>query len=172
LIWERGAVTIEPYWQLDFAHKIPISAGEAVEALRAWLAEATRPRLVSDVPLGALLSGGVDSSAVVALMSQAMDRPVKTFSVGFAEEAYNELPCAHQVAQRFATDYHEMLVTADVAGMLPRLIWQYDEPFADKSAVPTCYVAHMASRHVTVAPICINPGGAVPSTAMPRPWRH
>jgi asparagine synthase (glutamine-hydrolysing) len=150
LIWEQGEVTIEPYWRLDFSRKTPIREGELAEALRAPLEEATQLRLVSDVPLGALLSGGMDSSAVVALMSQAMDRPVQTFSIGFAEAAYNELPYARQVAQRFATDHHEMLVTADVAGILPRLVWQYDEPFADKSAVPTLYVAHMASRHVSV----------------------
>jgi asparagine synthase (glutamine-hydrolysing) len=151
LIWQRGEVTIEPYWRLDFSRKIPITAGEVGEALRAQLLEATQLRLVSDVPLGALLSGGVDSSTVVALMSQTMDQPVKTFSVGFAEETYNELPYARQVAQQFATDHHEVLVTADVAGLLPRLVWQYDEPFADKSAVPSFYVAHLASRHVTVA---------------------
>ena len=150
LIWEQGEVTIEPYWHLDFAHKTPVRDDEVAEALRAQLEEATRVRLISDVPLGALLSGGVDSSAVVGLMSQAMDRPVQTFSLGFAEEAYNELPYARQVAQRFATNHHEMLVSADVAGILPRLVWQYDEPFADKSAVPTLYVAQMASRHVSV----------------------
>ena len=150
LVWEQGEVTIEPYWHLDFARKIPIRDHEVAEALRAQLEEATRVRLTSDVPLGALLSGGVDSSAVVALMSRIMDRPVQTFSLGFAEEAYNELPYARQVAQRFATDHHEMLVSADVSGILPRLVWQYDEPFADKSAVPTLYVAQMASRHVRV----------------------
>jgi asparagine synthase (glutamine-hydrolysing) len=150
LIWEQGEVTIEPYWRLDFSRKLPVNAGEVGEALRAQLAEATQLRLTSDVPLGALLSGGLDSSAVVALMSQAMEQPVKTFSVGFAEEAYNELPYARQVARHFATDHHEALVTADVAAVLPRLVWQYDEPFADKSAVPTFYVAHMASRQVTV----------------------
>ncbi len=150
LIWEQGDVTIEPYWRLDFSRKTPMRVDEVGEALRAQLAEATQSRLISDVPLGALLSGGVDSSAVVALMAQAVDRPVQTFSVGFAEEAYDELPYARQVAQRFATDHHEMLVTPEVAGLLPRLVWQYDEPFADKSAVPTLYVARMASRHVTV----------------------
>jgi asparagine synthase (glutamine-hydrolysing) len=150
LIWEQGDVTIEPYWQLDFSRKTSIRADELGEPLRAQLAEATQSRLISDVPPGALLSGGVDSSAVVALMAQAMDRPVQTFSVGFAEEAYNELPYARQVAQRFATDHHEMLVTPDVAGTLPRLVWQYDEPFEDKSAVPTLYVPRTASRHVTV----------------------
>jgi asparagine synthase (glutamine-hydrolysing) len=150
LIWERGEVTIEPYWQLDFSRKIPLREAEVGEALREQLTEATQVRLVSDVPLGALLSGGLDSSAVVALMAQTMEHPVKTFSVGFAEEAYNELPYARQVARHCATDHHEVLVMADVARLLPRLVWQYDEPFADKSAVPTFYVAHMASRHVTV----------------------
>jgi asparagine synthase (glutamine-hydrolysing) len=150
LIWEHGKVTIEPYWHLDFSRKTPIRRGELAEALRAQLQEATRLRLMSDVPLGALLSGGMDSSAVVALMSHAMDRPVPTFSIGFAEEAYDELPYARQVAKRFATSHHERLVTADVAGVLPRLVWQYDEPFADKSAVPALYVARMASRHVRV----------------------
>jgi asparagine synthase (glutamine-hydrolysing) len=150
LIWEQGEVTIEPYWHLDFTRKLHIRDDELTEALRAHVEEATRLRLISDVPLGALLSGGLDSSAVVALMSKTMDRPVQTFSLGFAEEAYNELPYARRVAQRFTTNHHEMLVTADVAGILPRLVWQYDEPFADKSAVPTFYVAHMASRHVSV----------------------
>jgi len=150
LLWEQGTVTIEPYWRMDFSRKMPIHVNEVGEALRQQLAEATQLRLISDVPLGALLSGGIDSSAVVALMSQAMDRPVKTFSVGFAEEAYNELPYARQVARHCATEHHEAVVTADVARLLPRLVWQYDEPFADKSAVPTFYVARMARRQVTV----------------------
>lgn len=150
LIWEHGEVTIEPYWRLDFSRKLPIDAGAVGEALRTHLAEATQVRLRSDVALGALLSGGLDSSIVVALMAQTTEQPVKTFSAGFAEEAYNELPYAQQVARRFATDHHEALVTADVAAVLPRLVWQYDEPFADKSAVPTFYVARMASRQVRV----------------------
>jgi asparagine synthase (glutamine-hydrolysing) len=150
LIWEHGEVTIEPYWRLDFSRKLPISAGEVGEALRTHLAEATHVRLRSDVPLGALLSGGLDSSIVVALMAQTLEQSVQTFSIGFAEEAYNELPYAQRVAQHFATDHHEALVTADVAAVLPRLVWQYDEPFADKSAVPTFYVARMASRQVKV----------------------
>jgi asparagine synthase (glutamine-hydrolysing) len=150
LIWERGALSIEPYWRLDFSRKIPIRATEVGEAVRAQLAEATHLRLVSDVPLGALLSGGLDSSVVVALMSQTMAQPVQTFSIGFAEEAYNELPYARQVARHCGTAHHEAILTADVAKLLPRLVWQYDEPFADKSAVPTFYVARMARRHVTV----------------------
>jgi asparagine synthase (glutamine-hydrolysing) len=150
LLWERGTVTIEPYWRLDFTRKVPIKHGELGEALRAQLCEATELRLRSDVPLGALLSGGLDSSIVVALMTQAMPRPVQTFSVGFAEEAYNELPYAQQVAQHLGTDHHEMVVQPDLVGILPSLIWHYDEPFADKSAIPTFYVSQMARRHVTV----------------------
>jgi asparagine synthase (glutamine-hydrolysing) len=150
LIWERGKMTIEPYWQLDFSRQSVIRDAELAEALRDQLQEATRLRLISDVPLGALLSGGLDSSVVVALMSQAMDRPVQTFSLGFDDQAYNELPFARQVAQQFATNHREMLASADVAGILPRLVWQYDEPFADKSAVPTLYVARLASHHVKV----------------------
>jgi asparagine synthase (glutamine-hydrolysing) len=150
LLWERGTLTVEPYWRLDFTRKSPLAPEEVGEAVRAHLATATRLRLISDVPLGALLSGGVDSSIVVALMAQDLDQPLQTFSIGFREEAYNELPYARQVAGRFGTHHHERLVTADVAGILPRLIWQYDEPFADKSAIPTFYVAHMARRSVTV----------------------
>jgi asparagine synthase (glutamine-hydrolysing) len=150
LLWERGELAIAPYWRLDFSRKIPIRGSELAEALRAQLAAATKLRLISDVPLGALLSGGVDSSAIVALMAQAMERPVQTFSIGFAEEAFNELPYARLVAQHFGTQHHEMLITPDVAGILPRLVWHYDEPFADKSAIPTLYVAHLARRHVTV----------------------
>ena len=150
LIWERGHVRIEPYWRLDFSRKTPVRDGELGEALRERLAEATRLRLISDVPLGALLSGGVDSSAIVALMAQTMDQPVETFSVGFAEEQYNELPYAGRVAVQFGTRHRQVLVTPDLAGILPHLVWHYDEPFADKSAVPTFYVCRVARRHVTV----------------------
>ncbi len=151
LIWEAGGVTIGRYWHLDFSIKTRIPAAELREALREQLAEATRLRLVSDVPLGALLSGGVDSSAVVALMAESADRPIETFSVGFAEEAYDELPYARQVARAFGTRHSEVVVTPDVAGILPHLIWHYDEPFADKSAIPTFYLCRMARRRVTVA---------------------
>ncbi|HXH09632.1 MAG TPA: asparagine synthase (glutamine-hydrolyzing) [Alphaproteobacteria bacterium] len=150
LIWERGNITIEPYWRLDFSRKAALADDELAEALRAQLAEATQLRLISDVPLGALLSGGVDSSIVVALMAQLLDRPVQTFSIGFSEETYNELPYARQVAQQFGTWHSERIVTPDIRGILPRLVWQYDEPFADKSAIPTFYVAQMARDHVTV----------------------
>jgi len=110
-----------------------------------------RMRLVADVPLGALLSGGVDSSLVVALMSQLSNRPIKTFSIGFAEKEFNELPFAHAVAEHCATDHHEMIVHANALEVLPTLVRHYGEPFADSSAIPSYYVAKITSAHVKVA---------------------
>ncbi len=110
-----------------------------------------RLRLISDVPLGAFLSGGIDSSAVVALMAGLMDTPVKTFSIGFDEEEFDELPYARLVAQRYGTDHHEFVVRPDAAEIFPKLVWHYNEPYADASAIPTYYLSEMARRHVTVA---------------------
>jgi len=110
-----------------------------------------RDRLVSDVPLGILLSGGVDSSAVAAAAAEASDHPIKTFSIGFAEKEFNELPFARAVAQRFGTDHHELIVAPQsLRDVMPRLVCQFDEPFADSSAVPTFYVSQMARQNVTV----------------------
>ena len=113
--------------------------------------EATRARLVSDVPLGAFLSGGMDSSAVVAAMSQITGGGVKTFTIGFREAAFNELEDARRTAQRYRTDHHEFLVTPDAAAILPELVAHHGEPFADPSSVPTYYLARLARQHVTVA---------------------
>lgn len=107
-------------------------------------------RLVSDVPLGAFLSGGVDSSTIVALMAREMPEPVKTFSIGFAEDSYDELKYARLVAQRFGTDHHELIITPDVCNIVDELVWHFDEPFADQSAIPTYYVSKLAREHVTV----------------------
>ena len=106
--------------------------------------------MVSDVPLGAFLSGGVDSSVVVGLMARASSRPVKTFSIGFDEPQFDELEHARRVAQHFGTDHHEFVVRPDGLSILDRLIGHFDEPFADSSAIPTWYVSEMARRHVTV----------------------
>ena len=105
---------------------------------------------MSEVPLGAFLSGGVDSSIVVGLMSSMMSQPVKTFSIGFEEDDYSELPYARQVARHFGTEHHEFFVRPELVSVLPELVWAYDEPFADPSMLPTYYVSKLAREHVTV----------------------
>jgi asparagine synthase (glutamine-hydrolysing) len=115
------------------------------------LEEATRIRMISEVPLGSFLSGGVDSSAVVALMSRASGAPVKTSSISFSVNAYNEIAYARQVAGLFHTDHHEFHVTPEAVPVIEKLAWHYDEPFADSSAVPTYYVSRTARDQVTVA---------------------
>jgi asparagine synthase (glutamine-hydrolysing) len=146
-----GHVEVVRYWRLRRDRKAQRSEEEWCHEIVARLEEAVRLRLVSDVPLGAFLSGGIDSSAVVALMSRATTGPVKTFSIGFEEPEFDELAYARQVATLFATEHHELVVRPDAAAVLPKLAWHYDEPFADSSAVPTYYVAEMTRRHVTVA---------------------
>ena len=152
---EQGVGTadpkVEPYWRLDYTPKLELDEDEAAEGLLEVLTEAVRLRLIADVPLGALLSGGVDSSVVVALMSGLSDRPVKTFSIGFDEKAFNELPYARLVARRYGTDHHELIVRARALDVLPTLVRHYGEPFADSSAIPSYYVAQLTRQHVTVA---------------------
>lgn len=138
------------YWQLAYDPQ-PITDEEARERLLEHLREAVRIRMVSEVPLGAFLSGGLDSSAVVALMAEAQASPVKTFSIGFGEESFNELPFARAVAEQFGTDHHELVVTPDALELLPKLARHYGEPFGDSSAIPSMLLAEMASRSVTVA---------------------
>jgi asparagine synthase (glutamine-hydrolysing) len=142
---------VERYWSLDYTPKLELDEEAAAEGLLEILTEAVRLRMIADVPLGALLSGGVDSSLVVALMSQLTDRPVKTFSVGFEEKAFNELPYARLVAQRYGTDHHELVVRAGALEVLPTLVRHYGEPFADSSAIPSYHVARLTRQHVTVA---------------------
>ena len=144
-----AGISIERYWSLDYRHPLRLKETEALEQLRARLQESVRLRLLSDVPLGALLSGGVDSSTIVALM--AREGPVRTFSIGFDDESFDELPYARAVARHLSTDHHELRVRPAVADLLPKLAWHYGEPFGDSSAVPTYYVSQMARRHVTVA---------------------
>lgn len=140
----------KPYWNLTYAPDDSVSEDEWIAALRAKLEEAVQIRLISEVPLGAFLSGGIDSSAVVALMSQVQSAPVKTFSIGFKEEDFSELQYARQIAERFGTEHHEYVVEPDAMEVLPRLAWEYDEPFADSSAIPTWYVSKLAREQVTV----------------------
>jgi asparagine synthase (glutamine-hydrolysing) len=151
LVWQAGYVTVEPYWQVRFADKVPISEDEAVEQFGALLRDAVRRRLIADVPLGAFLSGGLDSSAVVAEMAELSSMPVKTFSIGFGERDFDELNYARQVAEHFGTDHHEMQVEPKALDILPTLVRHYGEPYGDSSAIPTYYVAQLTRKHVTVA---------------------
>ena len=145
-----GHVETGRYWKLRYTPKRTIGLRDAVAELQWHLAEAVRLRLVSDVPLGAFLSGGIDSSAVVAYMANALDSPVRTFSVGFAEDAFDERPFARMVAERYGTAHTELVVEAPVVDILPRLVWHYDEPFGDASAVPSYAIAALTRQHVTV----------------------
>ena len=149
-IFDQNGFTIQKYWEVDYRHKVRINQQEALEELEEHLTEAVRLRMISDVPLGALLSGGVDSSIVVALMAKLSKEPIRTFSIGFKENSYNELPYALQAAQRCKTKHHPEIISGDVATLLPQLIRFYGEPFADSSAVPSFFVSETARRHVTV----------------------
>jgi asparagine synthase (glutamine-hydrolysing) len=151
LVVEDGRVRVEQYWRLSYKAKRRLSDADAAAELVERLREAVRLRLISDVPLGAFLSGGVDSSAVVALMAGLTSGPVKTFSIGFDEKEFDELPYARLVAQRYATDHHEFVVRPDAVEIFPQLVWHYNEPYADASAIPTYYLSRLARRHVTVA---------------------
>jgi asparagine synthase (glutamine-hydrolysing) len=142
---------IERYWSLAYTPKLNISEQEAAEALREKLTEAVRLRLISDVPLGAFLSGGIDSSVVVGLMARLSDKPVRTFSIGFRETAYNELEYARRAARMSGTDHHEYVVEPDALSILPLLVRHYGEPYADSSAIPTFYLSKMTRSSVTVA---------------------
>ncbi|MEK7744125.1 MAG: asparagine synthase (glutamine-hydrolyzing) [Elusimicrobiota bacterium] len=152
LTFESGRLSVERYWDLPLGQ--PPSASDPEEAsalLREKLTEAVRLRMISDVPLGAFLSGGVDSSIVVALMSRLSEKPVKTFSIGFEEEEFSELPYAREVAKAYGCDHREFIVTAEMAEVLPKLAWHYGEPYADASALPSYYVSRETRRFVTVA---------------------
>lgn len=152
LVFEGGKLTTERYWRLDFATKRHFgSEAELHEAIREELRASVRRRLVADVPVGAFLSGGVDSSAVVAAMAEQSPTPVKTFSIGFRDERFDELPRARLVAERFSTDHHELVVEPDAVELLPKMVRHYGEPFGDHSALPCFYLAEMAREQVTVA---------------------
>ena len=152
MLFEKGKVTVERYWDLPLGGPLLTqSVPEACEILRDKLREAVRLRLISDVPLGAFLSGGVDSSIIVALMSELSSAPVKTFSIGFEEESFSELPYAREVAQAYGTEHRELIVKPEMADVLPKLAWHYGEPYADSSALPSYYVSRETRRFVTVA---------------------
>jgi len=152
LVAERGQVRVSRYWDLPFETDGAAENENAwLEPLEAQLREAVALRLISDVPLGAFLSGGIDSSLVVAFMKETSGAPVITTSIGFAEQAYDELRHAVTVARHLDVVQHTHIVTPQVEALLPKLAWHFDEPFADSSAVPTYYVSAAAREHVTVA---------------------
>ncbi len=151
LILENGKIHIERYWQLDYLPKISISEEDAAGEILRLLREAVKIRLYSDVPLGAFLSGGIDSSAVVALMSELSEKKVKTFSIGFEDKDYDELKFARNIADRFNTEHNEFIVRPNALEILPLLVERYGEPYADSSCVPTYYVAQQTKQFVTVA---------------------
>jgi len=146
----NGQVTVKQYWDFEFQQSASRNEADYLDELRALLDESVRLRLISDVPLGAFLSGGIDSSTVVGLMARHMDQPVKTFSIGFHEDSYNELKYARMTAEKFGTDHHEFFVTPDICQIVDELVWHFDEPFADSSAIPTYMVSKLARDHVTV----------------------
>ena len=151
LLWKNGEIKLERYWQLDFSHKISINEEEAGERVVDLLRDAVRVRLMSEVPLGAFLSGGIDSSAIVALMAQESSEKVKTFSIGFEEQDFSELHHARRVAEHVGAEHHEFIVRPDAMEILPTLVEHYGEPFADSSAIPSYYVSRETRKYVTVA---------------------
>ena len=154
LLHRKGRITIRRYWDLGPIQPLAFDRARAEELhaqLRDLLNDAVRCRLISDVPLGAFLSGGLDSSTVVALMRRSHNGPINTFSIGFHDPSYDELPYARLVARRFHTNHTELTVTPDAAHLVPKLVHYFDEPFADSSAIPTYYLSQLTRQHVTVA---------------------
>ena len=149
---EQGKLSVSQYWDLpQYGTHSPASEEECLEELEQRLAEAVKMRLITDVPLGAFLSGGADSSTIVALMARCSSRPVKTFSIGFRQKDFDETPYARLVAQKFATEHHELILDPDVVNSVETLTHSLEEPFGDASALPTYYVSCLARQHVTVA---------------------
>jgi asparagine synthase (glutamine-hydrolysing) len=151
LICEQGETRIEKYWILDNTISDTMDEVEYADHLYELLSDSVKMRLISDVPLGAFLSGGIDSSIIVGLMAEHSNKAVKTFSIGFSEDEFSELEYARLIAERFSTDHHEHIVTSDVEGLIPKLIWHYNEPVGDSSAIPTYYVSKITRQSVTVA---------------------
>ncbi|HAX98037.1 MAG TPA: asparagine synthase (glutamine-hydrolyzing), partial [Candidatus Atribacteria bacterium] len=153
LLYERnGNIKIERYWRIHFpsVQKTYPDLKELSVQIRTGLEESVRLRMISDVPLGAFLSGGVDSSLIVGIMAKLSKNPVKTFSIGFEEKEFDELSYARLVSNHFGTEHHEFIVKPNAVEILPKLVWHYNEPFADSSAIPTYYVAKMTKDYVKV----------------------
>jgi asparagine synthase (glutamine-hydrolysing) len=151
LVWENGRCQTTPYWHIPVGMDLPTNEADCVEMLRELIDDAVGLQLVSDVPLGAFLSGGIDSSTVVSAMSRTAREQVRTFSIGFADNTYNELPYARAVATHFNTQHEEAILQPNIADLAERLIRHLDEPIADFSILPTYLVSQLARQHVTVA---------------------
>ncbi|MFO1002417.1 MAG: asparagine synthase (glutamine-hydrolyzing) [Planctomycetaceae bacterium] len=152
-IVQNGEMRLQTYWSAPYDQPdlSRTRVDDWQDELRSTLTEAVRLRLRSDVPLGAFLSGGIDSTVICGLMQTQLDRPVQTFSIGFPVAAFDEREYARQASKQLGTDHHEAVVTPDALAILPQLIWHYDEPFGDSSAIPTMYLSRMTREHVTVA---------------------
>ena len=151
LVFEKGRVRIEKYWNIDWSREVPTTLPEARERLQELLNDAIRLRLRSDVPLGAFLSGGIDSSLLVALAQKQLSEPIRTFSIGFSEADHDETGFAQMVADHVGTRHERFEVQPDALAIIDQLVQYYDEPFSDSSAVPTWYLCEMTRRSVTVA---------------------
>ncbi len=149
-IFDRSGFRIEEYWNVDYRTKQKLSEADALDGLEEKLTEAVKLRMISDVQIGALLSGGIDSSVIVALMSKLADRPVRTFSISFDNEAFDETHYAKQAAKICGADSTTRVIEGDVASLLPKIARHYGEPFADNSAIPSFMVCEFAREHVTV----------------------
>ena len=145
LVAEQGTVKLTQYWDVPY-QPIGQSEPECAEALSDLINDAIRIRLISDVPLGAFLSGGIDSSTIVGFMSQNMSEPVQTFSIGFEDDTYNEVPYANAVAKHFGTHHHVEILKPDIVSLAEQLVPHHDEPFADTSIFPTYLVSKLASH--------------------------
>lgn len=142
---------IQRYWRLDYSQKLKLSEADWEKTISAKLDESVRLRMIADVPVGAFLSGGLDSSAIVGLMSRRSNKPIQTFSIGFEEEKYNELHFAGKVAKLFGTKHTEFILKPESMDILPSIVKQYEEPFADSSALPTYFLSGLTRKQVTVA---------------------
>ena len=162
--WENGQLTVDRYWQpgfddplgrypaiRDIADWPELDPEEWRSRLRTTLTEAVRLRMRSDVPIGAFLSGGIDSTIIAGLMQSLSETPIHTFSIGFPEKEYDETSYAREAAEKLGTNHHEYIVEPSAIDLLPKIIWHYDEPFSDSSAIPTMYLSEVTRREVTVA---------------------
>ena len=147
---KNNELIINKYWDMNFESDYSKSENEWIDELESIFSETIKMHMISDVPLGAFLSGGIDSSSVVAMMSRQSNMRVKTFSIGFKEEKFNELEYAKEVSKRYNTEHHYKILEPESIAILPKMVQVYDEPFADSSSLPTYYVSKFAREYVTV----------------------